>query len=188
LTPLGDVNDSGNYKVQLSTGITDLAATPNPLPLTEWIFQISALDTTSPAIVARSPSAGATLFNDGSALFSVRMSKVLMVRRLFCATVSAMQYQLRYPILRVCSRQNLCQRSRWLTKKHFRCIFRGNQGPGRQPAGSDHLELRDTCRYRAAVGDLCLSAGRNPCIRGQWPDSRHLFRTGTELQHGKVLP
>lgn len=63
LVPLANVTVTGEYTVKLTSDITDISPNHNPLSLTEWTFEITALDETAPAVILKTPDNGANNWN-----------------------------------------------------------------------------------------------------------------------------
>jgi len=72
LVPQENVTTTGTYRVRLTNGITDISPQQNQLTLTEWTFQITALDETAPTVVLKTPSDGSNNWNNKivTAIFS----------------------------------------------------------------------------------------------------------------------
>lgn len=64
LVPQNNVTITGNYKVLLTSGITDISPQQNPLGTTEWTFQITALDETAPMVVYKAPQENSNNWNN----------------------------------------------------------------------------------------------------------------------------
>lgn len=56
LVPLANIEETGEYKVVLTTGITDISPQHNTLVEKEWTFNITGLDLTQPEVVNQVPA------------------------------------------------------------------------------------------------------------------------------------
>jgi len=60
LDPSAALSPNTTYDAHLTSGITDLAASPNPLAPVDWSFTTAPADTTPPTVTSRSPAVDAT--------------------------------------------------------------------------------------------------------------------------------
>ncbi|MCX7678775.1 MAG: Ig-like domain-containing protein [Spirochaetes bacterium] len=65
LTPKSPITDLGEYKVELSDGITDVSKNANKLIPTSWTFAVIPADTTPPEVTYKNPNNGANNWSDG---------------------------------------------------------------------------------------------------------------------------
>ncbi len=65
LTPKASIAVQGEYKVELTEGITDISANENKLIAASWTFGVVPSDETAPTVVNKVPAQGATNWSNG---------------------------------------------------------------------------------------------------------------------------
>lgn len=65
LTPQSSIADQGEYKVELTDGITDISTNANKLVPTSWTFTVAPSDETAPTVTNKVPNDGGTNWSNG---------------------------------------------------------------------------------------------------------------------------